>query len=117
MKHPEACRARKAARRSAMVDGMASSCQTRNKQEMKLELCNFGPQRHAHAPLFFHAPDTPSGVIKLRQIEAQIKLILMIIRLHISAQLIERLVVLFLFTMCQLVDGDHAQKFNRYFFE
>ncbi|MNV47749.1 hypothetical protein D3C71_1396260 [compost metagenome] len=46
----------------------------------------------------------------MREIQAQIKLVLVVLRLHMGTQLVERLVVVLLSQMGQLMHNDHAQK-------
>ena len=53
----------------------------------------------------------------MRQIHPQIKLILVVLRLHVSAELIEVLVVAFFLDVRQLVHSDHAQELVRHLFK
>lgn len=46
----------------------------------------------------------------MRQPQASIKLQLVVLRLHMTAQGVERLVVFFLFQVRQLVNHNHTQK-------
>ena len=47
------------------------------------------------------------------QIQAQVEFQLVISRLHVATELVKRLVVIFLFQVCQLVHGDHFQEIGR----
>ncbi|MNW08499.1 hypothetical protein D3C71_2052900 [compost metagenome] len=47
------------------------------------------------------------------EIKAQVKLILVVLRLHVGTQLVEGLVVLLLAQMGEFVHNDHAQKLFR----
>src|SRR5690606_34041670 len=62
-------------------------------------------------------PQSLTHQINMRQIQPQIKFELMVIRLHMLAQLVERLVVFFLFQMRQFMHDDHPQELDRHVLE
>ena len=55
--------------------------------------------------------------IDLRQVEAQIKFVLVVVGFHVTTQLVEGFVVLLFFQMRQLVYDDHFEKFFRHLLE
>ncbi len=64
-----------------------------------------------------HRPSQLAARFHVRQVHAQIKLVLVVLGLHVGAELVEVFVVLFFLDVGQLVHGDHAQKLVGHFFE
>lgn len=62
-------------------------------------------------------PERPAGRIEVGKVGPQVELQLRIIGLHVSAQLIESLVVLAFLDVGQFVHNDHAQEFRRHLLE
>ena len=56
-------------------------------------------------------PQSASRFVQVRQVHAQLKLNLVILRLHISAELVKSLVVIAFLEVRQFVHRDHPQKF------
>lgn len=53
----------------------------------------------------------------MRQVQSQIKFILVVLRLHVGTQFIECLVVFFLLKVRQFVHHDHLQELDRNMFK
>src|SRR6478736_3564041 len=59
------------------------------------------------------APSRLASGLEMSQVQPQVKLVLMVLRFHAGAELVESLVMVAFLEVGQLVHSDHAQEFQR----